>query len=60
MVWDCRAIARNDDGEEESFILPNVGQPQPLLNIPQEEKLTTTNKAAKRSNLFFFMIKRCR
>jgi len=40
--------------------LPNVGQPQPLPNIPQEEKLTTANKAAKRNKLFFFMIKCCR
>jgi hypothetical protein len=60
IVWDCRAIARNDDGKEECFTLPNVGQPHPLLNIPQEEKLTTTSKAVKKSNLFFFMIKRCR
>jgi len=43
------------------FIFPNVGQPHPLLNIPQEEKLTTSiNKAAKSNNLFFSMIKRCR
>jgi hypothetical protein len=59
-VWDCRATARNDDGVEECLIFPNVGHPHPLPNIPQDERLTTNITAAKSTNLFFVMIKRCR
>ena len=43
-------------GEECDFIFPNVGQPQPLLKIPQEERLVIANTAAKRNNVFFFII----
>jgi len=43
-------------GEECDLIFPNVGQPQPLLKIPQEEKLVIANTTAKRNNVFFFMI----